>query len=253
MVFRAFILFVSLSFVALAKVQVPTSCPQGEHWVRAHHRRAYIRADGTHVKATNVRAHCRKNQRGYEFWNPKLKPGFPQGWLRQDEKSKPWTEEEKERVLEALESIPEYLWKKIEGIYRMGKDSSGSGNPGASENEKIALYDSAFSNKYTLAHVLAHEMAHEVYRKMDKGEVADYAAAAEWEPNQVFGGTFYRRLRDKKKFVRKNGWGGIHEDFSDNIEFYIFNPQKLKETAPKVYEWIKKNNGDKLTTIRSRQ
>lgn len=101
-------------------------------------------------------AHCRKNQGSYEYWNPKLKSGFPEGWLRQDENSKPWTEEEKERVLEALESIPEYLWEKIEGIYRMGKDSSGSGNPGASENGKIVLYDSAFSNKYNLAHVLAH-------------------------------------------------------------------------------------------------
>ena len=36
-----------------------TNCGEGQHWVRAHHRRAYVRADGTQVSAADVSAHCK--------------------------------------------------------------------------------------------------------------------------------------------------------------------------------------------------
>ena len=37
------------------------ACSEGQHWVRAYHRRAYYRADGTFVAATQVTAHCQGN------------------------------------------------------------------------------------------------------------------------------------------------------------------------------------------------
>ena len=234
------------SLIASAKLPTPTTCAPGEHSVRAHHRRAYVRVDGTRVKATNVRAQCRKNQRGFDYWNPRIKPGFPEGWLRHDEKSKLWSEEEKERVLEALESIPEFLREKIEGIYRMARDESGSANPGSQDGGKIVLYDSAFEGKYILAHVLAHEMAHSIFERYTPDQVVEYARAGDWVGTEMLGKVLYSRGRERNTFVRDVGWSRFDEDFSSNVEFYMFKPDELKKKTPKVYEWIKKTYGDTL-------
>ena len=99
-------------------------CPSGLHWVRPHPRRAYTRSDGTHVSATQVRAHCQGNPPAYAVWNPRLKSGFPTKWENKSEKARPWAEDEKERVLEALSVLPDdLLAKSVEGIYRLEKYS----------------------------------------------------------------------------------------------------------------------------------
>ncbi len=173
--FLAFRLFlVVFSAFAIAEVSKPTKCPTGEHWISAHKRKAYYRADGTLVKATNVKAHCRRHSAGYEIWKPKLKPGFPEGWLRKTEK-KPWTDEEIESVLEALELIPKILWNNIEGIYRLGKDASGESNPASHQKGKVVLYDSAFESKVNLAHVLGHELSHELFDSLTAQQRVEYA------------------------------------------------------------------------------
>src|SRR5258708_4497900 len=85
------------------------TCPINEHWVRPYHRRAYFRGDGTHVSAADVTGHCAKNQASYGTWKNKLSDGRPKNWHPKIEKSQRWTPEEKERVLEALDFLPEKL------------------------------------------------------------------------------------------------------------------------------------------------
>ncbi len=38
----------------------------------------------------------------------------------------------------------------------------------------------------------------------------------------------------------------IEEDFSKNIELYLFEPAKLKATNPAVYNWIRRKYGAKF-------
>lgn len=241
------LLLVLCSAPTIAELTKTAKCPAGEHWVSAHSRRAYYRADGTFVKASNVKAHCRKNPLSYEYWYPKLKPGLPEKWFRQNENTKPWTTEEMERVLETLESIPEFLWvDRIEGIYRLQKDASGHPNPAASSDGKIVLYDLAFDKKFNLAQVLAHEMSHEFFKTLTLSEFKAYAEAGEWISQELFNQVIYMRGRPKNAFVQEDGRYRIDEDFCNNIEYFLFKPEELKKTTPKVYEWIKKKYGDKL-------
>ena len=61
-----------MACVAVIARAAPTQCTPDEHWVKAHHRRGYIKGDGTVVKKADVSAHCRKNPSGYKDWLPRL-------------------------------------------------------------------------------------------------------------------------------------------------------------------------------------
>src|SRR5262249_30255041 len=143
-------------------------CPPGTYHVRSHPRSGYERADGTFVKATQVSESCRGKNDVYNTWAPRLKTGFPPGWEIKTEKAAKWTEEQRERVLEALGELPEALQKTpLKGIYRLSK-SIFYPNPASDDNEgTMALYDSAFDRSRRLARILAHEFAHEHYLAMN--------------------------------------------------------------------------------------
>lgn len=54
-------------------------------------------------------------------------------------------------------------------------------------------------------------------------------------------------------FVEEDGTEGPNEDFSNNIEYYLFNPKTLHEKTPKVYDWIRKRYGEKFRTGGSKE
>ncbi len=250
LIFSIFILVCSICFSAAPKGQ-PQNCPKGEHWVRPHHRRAYFRADETFVSASNVSGHCQKNPAGFDHWNPRKKTGLPPGWEYPKEKPKTWSEEEWERVLEALSELPEILWvPTIEGIYRMEK-SRVHPNPAAGEPKSIGLYNPAFESKHTLTQLLAHELAHELYRNLPPADQESYRKATHWFEGQVGGKRFTVLGRSENKFVEPDGVDSPAEDFSNNIEYYLFNPKKLELVTPSAYNWIQNQYGDRLK-LRSR-
>ncbi len=84
-------------------------CSQGKHWVSKHFRRAYNRYDGVLVSATNVKAHCRKNPKGYKKWHQSLSNKRPKVWGYSKEKSKKWSIENAERLYEAISVLPDSL------------------------------------------------------------------------------------------------------------------------------------------------
>ena len=75
-----------------------TQCGPGSHRVRAYHRRAYARGDGTLVKEADVGAHCQKNPNSYKEWEPRMLNGRPKHWGPKNDKPGEWTVEERERV-----------------------------------------------------------------------------------------------------------------------------------------------------------
>lgn len=222
------------------------SCSPGEYWVRAHHRRAYTRADGTFVRPSGVSAHCQKNPAGFDHWNPRKRKGLPPGWQHPEEKSKAWTEEEWERVLEALSELPELLWvPSVEGIYRLAK-SRFPANPAAGEPKSIAIYDAAFETKRNLTQILAHELAHELYRSLSETDVRSYQRATHWFERQVGKRTLVIRGRSEKQFISEDGVDSPAEDFSNNIEHYLFDPKRLEKITSTAHKWIQQRFGDKL-------
>lgn len=155
------LLFILLSFAIIQESHAQKiTCGTGEYLVTGHFRKAYIKSDGTAVKATNVVTHCKKLTSGYDF-NKIIKNGLPTEWPHKSEKSQKWTTEEINRLIEAIEGLPDYLKSiLINGIYRLQK-SKDHPNPAAnSDKNEIALYDEAFSKNRNLSRILVHELAH---------------------------------------------------------------------------------------------
>jgi len=242
-------MFSPTSFAAVQKIKgkTPNLCPPGEHWVRAHPQSAYTRSDGTPVSGSHHKAGCAKNPLAYAIWNHRLKAGTPPKWEFKSEKSKAWTEDEKEKVLEALSTLPPLLVNEIvSGIYRLKNSDQLPENPAANFQNQIALYDKAFESKQIVARVLGHEFSHIYFQNLELGERVKYAKAAEWKA------TLWNGLRDKELTLNRRGiveedsQNNPEEDFANNIDCFLFNPKALKEKSPQVYDWISKKFGDKL-------
>ncbi|MNJ92605.1 hypothetical protein D3C87_102780 [compost metagenome] len=220
-----------------------SKCPEGQYWVIGHHRSSYVKADGTLVAATNVRAHCKTYSKVYTEWNSKFKNTPPLGWPHKSEVFKNWTVEEKERALEALGQLPEELWnKKVLGIYRSSK-SRESPNPATSADGIIVLYDEAFGKTSNLSRVLSHELSHQAYTDLSKEQREDYGFTTNWFSLDKAKDKYISR---KDGFVQDDGRESPEEDFSNNVEYYLFAPNELKKITPHAYRWIENHFGDKF-------
>lgn len=97
-------LLIILAFTFLPFSMV-LACPPNQYQVKAHSRSGYVRYDGTVVRPTFVKAYCKDYSAAYLFVKDLFKD-TPIDWpLKED--SKVWTEAEKQRVIEALEVVPE--------------------------------------------------------------------------------------------------------------------------------------------------
>jgi hypothetical protein len=163
-----------------AAFSASTPCPTNQYKVHAHYRRGYIRSDGTSVKATNVRSYCKERSTASDFALPRFQSKLPKNWPHLKEAATTWTEEEKEKVTEAIEQIPEILLsEKIIGIYRL-KKSRDYPNPASSSEGIITIYDSAFEASRNLGQIISHELAHQNFAELSEEAQQDYRRATGW-------------------------------------------------------------------------
>jgi hypothetical protein len=227
-------------------------CGPGKYRVAAHHRSAYYEGDGTFVNESDVKEHCRARSAAYDFWNPKLKSGRPESWGLTNEKNAEWSTAERERVLKILEGLP-LLFRQLSptGIYRL-REAREPKNPGLTTLGRIVLYDVAFAKDYRLALVLTHELAHRLFEELSPEEQNSFRSAAGWRVRVSKNQASFVPSRPKSQYVRPNGMLSPMEDFSDDIAAYLHDPRTLKKVAPRVYDWIMRNLGDKLKDGRPR-
>ena len=234
-------LFLGLAPLAFSK---ESSCNLGQHWVRTYHRRAYYGSDGIFVSATTVSAHCQGNPPGYSHWKDELRTGYPPSWPHKNEKPKAWTEEERDRTLDALGELPETLWGEDHiKIYRMESSTTSTGNPSTSAKGVIVLYNSAFDQSHTLSEVLAHELAHENYRHLSPEDIKSYTEENGWNnPKDVGGPNLW--IPTRTNYVEPDGHDSPWEDYANNIQYFLFHPAKLRFVTPSAYDWIKHHFDD---------
>ncbi|MBI4402627.1 MAG: hypothetical protein HY537_00610 [Deltaproteobacteria bacterium] len=238
-----FLLFVGF-FSIFANAASPNGCGKGQHWVKPHPRRAYYRGDGTYVRATDVTGHCHANPPGYDVWNNKLMTGRPLSWHK-EEKTATWTDEERERILEALGDLPAALKDEgIDGIYRLMR-AIDPANPASNNFNSIVVYDSAFNKDYNLAHVLGHELSHRLYGSLSEREKDSFRISGKWRLTKP---KTYEVGRPKNEFLRPNGMLSPEEDFCDIVPTYFLQPEKLKSLSPRVFNWV--NNHIKLWSLK---
>lgn len=234
------------SFILATEIE--QKCPPNQHWVKPHYRRAYIRTDGTPVSATQVIGHCKDNPPAYSKWQNRLKDEkvSPKLWPHPNEHQKHWSEEERERVIEALSDLPDtLLLNSVSGIFRFDKFSGTTNeNPAANRNGVIVLYDSAFSTKGKLARILAHELSHEYYRQLSDDKTRSYLQVAQWFLIRDQKTHKTRLVPGRFDYVENDGPESVAEDFSNNLEYFLFDPPTLEKTNPKIYQWFRKEMGD---------
>jgi len=78
---------------------------------------------------------------------------------------------------------------------------------------------------------MAHELAHRLYQQLPENEKADYRSENGWY-NIARNGEAAKWYCVRKSFVDPDGGNSPDEDFSNNVEYYLFNPLKLKQVSP---------------------
>ena len=130
----------------------------------------------------------------------------------------------------------------IKGLYRMQKSIYYPNAASGDSAGDIVLYDTAFDLQHNLSQVLAHELAHLVYSGLSPDERDDYRFATQWfDMGKSSDQPAWVCLR--KGFVEPDGADSPSEDFSNNVEYYLFNPDRLKAVTPQAYDWIKRHFG----------
>jgi len=81
----------------------------------------------------------------------------------------------------------------------------------------------------------AHELAHVLFLNLSAKEEKTYRKSLGWDKNPD--GTSKRA----GKFVDQDGQDSVEEDFANNIESFLFEPERLKSVTPAAHEWILKH------------
>lgn len=236
--------FVFVGVLASAKDTTPMtlSCPSNQYLVRSHYRSGYVRSDGSVVRPATVNAYCRDKSSATLFLEGRLRNSLPTNWPHSKEKGKSWTDGERERVLEEIERLPDKLLNKnIVGIYRASK-SVDYPNPASSAAGIIVIYDSAFDKNRNLGQIITHEIAHQEYLDIGRDVRNNYQTALDWEVDIKHNGAV-KWIGRKEGYVEEDGRISPAEDYSNNIDHYLYKPDKLKKMTPKAYEWFKTHYG----------
>lgn len=174
------------------------------------------------------------------YWKKKIKEGRPSAWDFKSEVTTAWTDEAKSKLTEILSQSPDsFKSLSLDGIYRM-KKSVQIVNPATTHDNSIAIYDPAFNNPiFSIDHVIFHELAHILYWNMTRAEQKNYADSLGWTRKD---------LTDQRdgEFIVPAAKKSREEDFANNIEGYLLDPNSLKNKIPAAYSWISKKYSKNL-------
>lgn len=159
------------------------------------------------------------------------------------EKIKKWTESDIQKLIDALEEIPDFLLTpNLKGFYRFSK-SKHYPNPAVSAEDVIALYDTAFKSSKNLGQILTHELAHINYKELKQKNQLDYGHATGWRYNIENDNKLYLEGR-KSGYIAEDGRTSVEEDYANNLEHFLYSPDKLKKVTPEAYNWFNKTYKD---------
>ena len=93
---KSFVFSITISYCLMSH---SIECPPGHFVVLGHPRNGFSRSDGTVVRPTTVITYCKELTHAYEYLQKRFKKGVPKNWPHQVEKTRLWTESEKEKII----------------------------------------------------------------------------------------------------------------------------------------------------------
>ena len=208
-------------------------CPEGKYYVNEHFRTDYYRTDGTYVSKADVSEYC-KNYRNdgplkIKFWEK-----IPKGWPFKNEIFKKCTPLEQKNIKNISYSLPKILTYVGKIKILCAKKSDAEDNPATSspEGKIIVFYDSAF--KMDIKRVLAHELAHFLYNSLSDNEKKLYWKTAKWNSKNS------KKIpqTDRVIFSAPDGRFNPEEDFANNVEQFLIEPQKMKNDFFEISKYL---------------
>lgn len=149
---------------------------------------------------------------------------------------------ENELVIKALSRLPKnFNPSSLKGIVKGTKpiDFTSLTTEATSTDEFVVLYPRAFNDPSILDRIIAHEVVHVLMQKEWKALFIAYKQDVGWNTKKGY--------EDREGgFVEADGKMSADEDFANNIEYYLFEPSKLKNKSPNIQKWIQKKMGNKL-------
>lgn len=150
-------------------------------------------------------------------------------------------DQEREIVLKALGRLPKNFRPK--SLKAIGKASSpdfaAPQNPASSSNELIILFPAIFVSTHNIERVLFHEATHHLMFNEWTRTFTKYKKENGWDKES-------ENLSRKGQFVEPDGKFSAEEDFANNVEYFTFEPAKLKQLSPSIFNWIDKNLKNEL-------
>ncbi len=182
------------------------------------------------AKFCKPKKYCKLNS----YWTKKLSnPADP---------FKNFNKQDLSDVRRALSRLPNsFNPSKLKGIVKGTKpvDFTALITEATSTDEFVVLYPRAFNNPKILDRVIAHEVVHVLVQEEWKGLFESYKKDVGWNTNKGY--------EDRKgEFIEADSKMSADEDFANNIEYYLFEPNKLKSKSSQIHNWIQKKMGNKL-------
>lgn len=222
-------LFISFSCNAL-------ECEWWQTKVKSHPVKNHQR-NGEAVKDHLRKEHCREKWKHSNTAIHLFKNDVPKSWPNKSEKFKQWTRLEISKLLDVYSKLPDWIRNENISLYRAQKSIFPT-NIATTDitTDSIAFYDTAMSrNLYTVA--FQHELAHVLYKKLSVAEINKISELSGWrievKKNKVY------ELPPEIPII-KDSVISIEEDFSNLIEVYLQNSDKLKQLKPKLFQYFKK-------------
>lgn len=211
-------------------------CKSWQTYVKEHTVKSYVKKDGTRLKQTIRKAHCREKWKYADKWGPLFQNTKPDYWPQSKEDFKKWSSQEKEFIFQELSEIPLIHHYRVNSILR-AKKSKDKKNPASSipETKDIVLYDLYFDSKDT-KEILTHEMAHIIAHQIETKYISIFAEKSGWKleinKRQVY-------EVPPTKLIKKDSSFSIEEDFCNYFEIYVTNPEKIKKFNLDIYNLLK--------------
>lgn len=218
----------------------PPPCTAWQVKVRTHPVQNYKRADGTEYSKAGRDEHCRDKFPKVAQWQSRFGDTAPPGWPEKDERFKPWSQAEKEIVMQALNTQPLALRNLTARIVR-GIRSNHSRNPGAAVKKQntIALYDEFFSSVEQMR-ILSHELSHLYLHELGLDKLGRLVTEIGWrDPGK---GPLVRRK--EIVLLKPDSGQSFTEDIANHLEDYLHDRKNLCQKFPRRCELIRNLVGD---------
>jgi hypothetical protein len=218
-----------LLVLVLIKPFFSWACPPNEIHVREQWINSYTRGDGTFVSGHPRSEHCREIQ-GENYFQDSSSNEFKSF----KGKFKPWSSLEKNTLNNELDKLPPRLKKyKIANFLRSNTHVGNHRNPAITypDSKTIILFDAFFSSSDKQS-ILLHEISHIAAWDIDPVELQHFFISNGWIyiPGQS--------PKPPTTVIIPDSVNSPSEDFSNSIETYYSDPEKLKRFNPKSFSII---------------